>query len=113
MFRDLAVGDAEDIHADHGFGSPPDIAAVDGDVVALSDHQTWFVFEVRTKLTQDCFDCRGAVWNPRVVLLIVIAEEAVENTGIAVNETSLDPCKCERFVRLRFGRRHSRFLHCT
>jgi hypothetical protein len=70
---------------------------VDGDKVALSNHQTWFVFEVRTKLTQDCFDCRGAVWNPRVVLQIVIAEKAVDNTWIAVNESSLDPCKGERF----------------
>src|SRR6266478_6352032 len=84
MFGDLAIGDAEDIHSHHRFRSPSEIAAVNGDIVALRHNETWLIPEVGRKVSQERLDCSGTVRNLRVVLLIVIAEQAVENGGITI-----------------------------
>src|SRR3989442_5626156 len=91
MLGDLAIRDAEDIHSHHRFRSPPEIAAVNGDIVALRHNETWLIPEVSRKVSQERLDCSGAVLNLRVVLLIVIAEQAVENGGITIDENRLDP----------------------
>src|SRR6266851_3730706 len=100
MLGDLAIGDAEDIHSHHRFRSPSDIAAVNGDIVALRHNETWLIPEVSRKVSQERLDCRGAVRNPRVVLLIVIAEQAVENGGITIDENSLDPRQNQCLARI-------------
>ena len=78
MFGDLAIGDAEDVHRHHRSRSPSEIAAVNGDIVALRPHETWLIPEISRKVSQERLDRSGAVRNLRVVLLIVIAEQAVE-----------------------------------
>ena len=80
MFGDLAIGDAEDVH--HRSRSPSEIAAVNGYIVALRHHETWLIPEISRKVSQERLDRSGTVRNLRVVLLIVIAEQALENGGI-------------------------------
>ena len=73
--------------------SPSEIAAVNGDIVALRHHETWLLPEISRKVFQERLDRSGAVQNLQVVLLIVIAEQAVENGGISIDENSLDPAR--------------------
>src|SRR5260370_31255053 len=103
MFGDLAIGDAEDIHSHHRFRSPSEIAAVNGDIVALRHNETWLIPEVSRKVSQERLDRSGAVRNLWVVLLIVIAEQAVENGGSTIDEHSLDPRHDQCLVRIHIS----------
>src|SRR5262245_23940479 len=118
MLGDLAIGDAEDIDSDHRFRSPSEIAAVNGDVVALRHNETWLILEVSRKVSQERLDRSGSVWNLWVVLLIVIAEQAVENGGITIDENPLDPRKNQRLVGvggicLLSTHRHTSMSRCS
>src|SRR2546426_10456975 len=73
-----------------GFGPHPK-AAVNGDIVALRHNETRLRPEVSRKVSQERLDRSAAVRNLRVVLLIVFAEQAVENGGISIDENALDP----------------------
>src|SRR6266478_3628397 len=85
MFGDLAIGDAEDIDSHHWFWPPSEIAAVNGDVVALRYDEPGFILEVSRKFSQERLDRSGAARNLRVVLPIVGTEQAVENVEITVD----------------------------
>src|SRR5262245_35615203 len=98
MFGDLSIGDAKDIHRHHRFRPPSDIAAVNGDIFAFRHNETWLIPEVSRKISQERLDRSGAVRDLRVVLLIVIAEQTVENGGIPIDEHSLDARQDQRFV---------------
>jgi hypothetical protein len=71
---------------------------VNGDVVALRHNETRLVLEVSPNVSQERFDRSGAACNLWVMLLIVIAEQAVENGVISIDENPLDPRKNQRLV---------------
>ena len=98
VLDDLAIGDTEDIDSHHGFGSPSEIAAVNGDIVAVRHYETRLILEVSREFCLERLDRVDAVWDLGVVLLIVMAEQAVENGGITIDENSLDPRKNQRLV---------------
>src|SRR5260370_13148581 len=89
MFGDLAIGGAEDIHSHHRFRSPSEIAAVNGDIVALRHNETWLIPEVSRKVSQERLDRTGAVRHLWVVLLIDIAEPAVRTAPHTLLDHSL------------------------
>jgi hypothetical protein len=72
MLRDLAMRNAKDIDGYHRFGSPSEITAVNGHVVAVRHHETWFIFEISRKVSQERLDRSSTVCNLWVVLPIVI-----------------------------------------
>jgi hypothetical protein len=92
MFRDLAVGHAENIDPNHGLRSPSDIAAMNHDIVAIGHHESGLVTEVRRQVRQYCLDRPRAVGNQRIMLPIIVAEQTIENGWIAIDENALDPC---------------------
>jgi len=100
MFRDLAVGHAENIDPDHGLRSPSDIAAMNHDIVAIGHHETGLVAEVGRQVLQYCLDRCRAVGDRRIMLPIIVAEQAIENGRIAVDKNALDPRKNQRLVML-------------
>ena len=93
MFRDLAVGHAENIDPDHGLRSPSDIAAMNHDIVAIGHHETGLVTEVGRQVLQYCLDRCGAVGDQRIMLPIIVAEQAIENGRIAIDKTPLMPAR--------------------
>jgi hypothetical protein len=69
--------------------------------------------EVGRKLSQKCLDRSSTVRNLRIVLPIIIAEQTIENGGIAINENALDPGKDKLLVGVGiiFCRRDGGCLH--
>jgi len=76
---------------------------VNGDIVALRHNETRLRPEVSRKVSQERLDRSGAVRNLRVVLLIVFAEQAVENGGISIDENALDPRQNQCLVGIHVG----------
>jgi hypothetical protein len=93
MLCDFPIGHAEDIDPDHGFRSPPHISAMNHDIVAIGYHNAGLVFEVGRQILQYRLDRRCAVWNLRIMLLIVVAEQAIKNTRIAIDKTPVIPAR--------------------
>src|SRR5262245_10832271 len=100
MFRDLAVGHAENIDPDHGLRSPSNIAAMNHDIVAIGHHETGLVTEVGRQVLEYGLDRGRAVGDQRIMLPIVVAEQAIENRGIAIDKNAADAGKNQRLVML-------------
>ena len=88
MFCDLAIGHAENIDPNHGLRSPSDIAAMNHDIVTIGHHDTGLVFEIGRQVLQNRLDRRCPVWNLRIMLLIVVAEQTVQNGRVAIDENA-------------------------
>ncbi len=111
MLGDLAILDTEDVDRHHGLRTPAEIAAVDENVVAFGHREAGFVLEICRKVAEQPLDCGRAVRDLRIVLPIVVAEQAVEHGRIAIDEDPLDPGENEFLVG--FGsirRRHDGVL---
>src|SRR4029077_4872981 len=100
MFCDLAIGHAENIDPNHGLRSPSDIAAMNHDIFTIGHNDTGLVFEIGRQVLQNRLDRPCPVWNLRIMLLIVVAEQAVENGRVAIDENAPDTCKNQRLVVL-------------
>jgi hypothetical protein len=85
MFCDPAIGHAENIDPNHRLRSPSDITAMNHDIVAIGHHDAGLVFEVGGQVLQNSLDRRSSVWNLRIMLPIVIGEQTVENSRIAMD----------------------------
>src|SRR5215469_5382924 len=91
MLGDPAIGDAQNIDSHHRFGTPSEIAAVNGDIVAVRHYETRLILEVSREFCQERLDRGDAAWDLRVVLQIVMAEQAIENGGVPIHENPLNP----------------------
>jgi len=98
MLRDLAMRNAKGIDGHHRFGSPSEITAVNGHVVAVRHHETWFIFEITRKVSQERLDRSSTVGNLWVVLPIVIAKQAVENGRVTIDKNPRNSRQNQRLV---------------
>ena len=99
VFCNLAIGDAEYIDRNQRLWAPSGVPAMNHHILAVGHHQARLVFEIRRKARDDRLDGRRAIGNQRVVLLVVAAEQAVEDRRVAVDKGACEQRAVEFLVK--------------